>query len=220
MADDGLKVLGIVFPKPTAWKVLVAAPLHNVSRQYEPLVTPASCDSQSFLGQNSLEMERNHKMVCANRLLKKYLLILVSFYILKCTGNSSNSRNSTMRGGSVPTRLVERTPLTCRSCSSSGLPPWTRPSTQVPERGDRRVAQVTYVAKASAWHKRLSKSVTMTGTKPALRGGGLSGAWKRKYKHVSFFSFFFFYWDTSITPCANDARPFTPCSWFQWLLVQ
>lgn len=46
---------------------------------------------------------------------------------------------------------------------------------------------MTYVAKASHFAKRLSKPVTMTATKPALRGHSLSTKeWaERKYRHVS-----------------------------------
>ncbi len=46
---------------------------------------------------------------------------------------------------------------------------------------------MTYVAKASHLAKRLSKPVTMTGTKPALRGYSVSiKEWaERKYRHVS-----------------------------------
>lgn len=84
---------------------------------------------------------------------------------------------------------------------------------------------MTYVAKASHLAKRLSKPVTMSGTKPALRGYSVSiKEWaeeERKYKYVSpslslFPSFSLtlspFFLDSSILPYTNYARPFTPSS--------
>ena len=70
---------------------------------------------------------------------------------------------------------------------------------------------MTYVAKASHLAKRLSKPVTMTGTKPALQGYSASiKEWaERKYRHVSL-TLSPFFQDPSILPSTNYARPFTP----------
>lgn len=81
-------------------------------------------------------------------------------------------------------------------------------------KSDRRLTEVTYVAKASHLVKRLSKPVTMTGTKPALQGYSVNiKEWaERKYRHVSpsLSLSFFFSVDPSILPSTNYARPFTP----------
>lgn len=70
---------------------------------------------------------------------------------------------------------------------------------------------MTYVAKASHLAKRLSKPVTMTGTKPALQGYSASiKEWaERKYRHVSL-TLSPFFQDPSIQPSTNYAHPFTP----------
>lgn len=81
---------------------------------------------------------------------------------------------------------------------------------------------MTYVAKASHLAKRLSKPVTMTGTKAALRGHSVSikERVERKYRHVSLsrslshisLSLTPFFLDPSILPSINYANPFTPSS--------
>lgn len=74
---------------------------------------------------------------------------------------------------------------------------------------------MTYVAKASHLAKRLSKPVTMTATKPALRGYSVSiKEWaERTYRHVSASHPLspLFFLDPTALPSTNYARLFTPC---------
>lgn len=95
--------------------------------------------------------------------------------------------------GIIPTTLSESTSLTCPlllhlallpSCYADTPP--CPPLYSNSSRSDRRLTEVTYVAKASRLAKKLSKPVTITGTKGALRGYSVSmKEWmERKHRHV------------------------------------